>query len=80
MNTQQPTPFTYWTHYNLLMPLAQQFMPLMPARIVDKFAAPKLRHMEEAESTDHTMHPDQFDLVVDWGCVASRIIRTKIAR
>lgn len=79
MKTSKPTTITYVTNY-ALMTYAEKFMPLMPARIVDKFAAPKLRHMEEAESTDHTMHPDRFDLVVDWGCVASRIIRTKIAR
>ena len=80
MNTDQPTRITYWTNYHLFMPLAQRFMPLMPERIVDKFTAPKLRHMDEAESTNHTMHPDRFDLVVDWGCTAHRIIRTKIAR
>lgn len=79
MKTSKPTTITYVTNY-ALMTYAEKFMPLMPARIVDKFAAPKLRHMEEAESTDHTMHPDRFDMVVDWGCVASRVVRAKIAR
>jgi hypothetical protein len=79
MNTGQPTQFAYWTNYHLLMPLAQRFMPLMPERIVERFAAPKLRHMEDAECNPEHFHPDQFDLIVDWGCTANTIIRTKIA-
>lgn len=77
MKTNKPHPINYKTQYQL-MRLAETLMPLMPERIIDKFSATVTPRMEQAEASAHMMHPDRFDMIVDWGCTAHTIISKKI--
>ena len=77
MKTTKPNNINYAMQYQL-MRLSEALMPLMPERIIDRFSAVVTPRMMEAEAQPDTMHPDRFDMVVDWGCVAHRIVRTKV--
>jgi hypothetical protein len=79
MKTNKPNHINYTTQYQL-MRLAKTLMPLMPEAIIDRFSAAVTPRMEQAEATPHLMHPDRFDMIVDWGCTAHFIVRNKIAR
>ncbi len=63
-----------------MMRLAEALMPLMSERIIDKFSAVVTPRMEQAEESAHIMHVDRFDMIVDWGCVAQRIISKKVSK
>lgn len=77
MNTNKPNNMNYAMQYQL-MRLTEKLMPLMPEAIIDRFSAVVTPRMMEAEAHPDTMHPDRFDMVVDWGCVAHRIVRNKV--
>lgn len=77
MKTNKPTSINYKTQYQM-MRLAEALMPLMPERIIDRFSAVVTPRMEQAEASAHLMHTDRFDMIVDWGCTAQRIISKKI--
>lgn len=77
MKTNKPTSINYKTQYQM-MRLAEALMPLMPERIIDKFSAVMTPRMEQAEEQASQMHTDRYDMVVDWGCVAHRIVRAKV--
>ena len=77
MKTNEPNHINYTAQYKL-MRLAETLMPLMPERIIDKFSAVVTPRMEQAEASAHMMHPDRFDMIVDWGCTAQTIISKKI--
>jgi hypothetical protein len=79
MKTTKPTHINYATQYQL-MRLAETVMPLMPSAIIDKFSAVVTPRMMAAEENAHTLHTDRFDLIVDWGCLAHRVVRAKIAK
>lgn len=79
MKTNKPNHINYNTQYQL-MRLAETLMPLMPERIIDKFSAVMTPRMEEAEQSAHLMHPDRYDMVVDWGCTAQTIVRKKVSQ
>jgi len=79
METNQPNPINYKTQYQM-MRLAEALMPLMPERIIDKFSAVVTPRMEQAEESAHMMHTDRFDMIVDWGCTAQRIISKKVSK
>jgi hypothetical protein len=79
MKTTKPNQINYAMQYQL-MRLSETLMPLMPERIVDKFSAVMTPRMEQAEEQASLMHTDRYDMVVDWGCLAQRIIRTKVSR
>lgn len=79
MNTNKPNTINYTAQYQL-MRLAEAVMPLMPEAIIDKFSAHASTRMMQAEAQPHTMHPDRYDMITDWGCVAHRIITKKISR
>lgn len=79
MKTTKPNHINYAMQYQL-MRLAETVMPLMPASIIDKFSAHASERMMQAEAQPDTMHPDRFDMIVDWGCTAHTIVRHKIAR
>lgn len=79
MKTNKPNQINYSMQYQL-MRLSEALMPLMPERIVDKFSAVMTPRMEAAEEQASLMHTDRYDMVVDWGCLAQRIIRTKVSR
>ena len=55
-------------------------MPLMPESIIDRFSAVMTPRMMQAEEQASLIHPDRFDMIVDWGCVAHRIVRTKVSK
>lgn len=76
MNTNKPNQINYAMQYQL-MRLTEKLMPLMPEAIVDRFSAVVTPRMLEAEAHPDTMHPDRFDMVVDWGCIAHRAVRHK---
>lgn len=77
MKTNKPHPINYKTQYQI-MRLAEALMPLMPEAIIDRFSAAVTPRMEQAEASAHMMHTDRFDLIIDWGCTAQRIITKKI--
>lgn len=79
MKTTKPNQINYTAQYQL-MRLAETFMPLMPEAIIDRFSAAMTPRMEEAEASAHLIHTDRFDMIVDWGCVAHRIVRTKVSK
>lgn len=79
MKTNKPNPINYAAQYKL-MRLAETLMPMMSESIIDKFSAAVTPRMEQAEESSHLMHPDRFDMIVDWGCVAHRIVRTKVSQ
>ena len=79
MKTTKPNNINYAMQYQL-MRLSETLMPLMPERIVDKFSAVMTPRMMQAEEQASLMHPDRFDMIVDWGCVAHRIVKTKISQ
>lgn len=79
MKTTKPNQINYAMQYKL-MRLSEALMPLMPECIVDKFSAVMTPRMEEAEEQASLMHTDRYDMVVDWGCLAHRIISKKVAR
>lgn len=77
MKTNKPNHINYTAQYQL-MRMATTLMPLMPERIIDKFSAVMTPRMEAAEESPHLFHVDRFDMIVDWGCTAQRIISKKI--
>lgn len=77
MKTTKPNHINYTTQYQL-MRLAETLMPLMPERIIDRFSAVMTPRMEQAEQSAHLMHPDRFDMIVDWGCTAQTIVHKKV--
>lgn len=77
MKTNKPNHINYTTQYQL-MRLAEAVMPLMPEAIIDRFSAAVTPRMEQAEQQASLMHPDRFDMIVDWGCTAHTIISKKI--
>lgn len=77
MKTNKPTAINYKTQYQM-MRLAEALMPLMPEAIIDKFSAVMTPRMEQAEQSASQMHPDRYDMVIDWGCTAQSIVRTKV--
>jgi hypothetical protein len=79
MKTTKPNQINYAMQYKL-MRLSEALMPLMPEVIVDKFSAVVTPRMMAAEENAHTLHVDRFDMIVDWGCVAHRIITKKVAQ
>jgi len=79
MKTNKPNQINYNTQYQL-MRIAEAVMPLMPEAIVDKFSAVMTPRMEAAGASAELMHPDRFDLVVDWGCIAQTIVRKKVCK
>jgi hypothetical protein len=79
MKTTKPNQINYAMQYQL-MRLSETLMPLMPEAIIDKFSAVMTPRMEKAEQQASLMHTDRYDMVVDWGCLAQRIIRTKVSR
>ena len=79
MKTTKPNHINYTMQYQL-MRLSEALMPLMPERIIDRFSAVMTPRMEQAEEQAPLMHTDRYDMVVDWGCVAHRIITKKVAQ
>ena len=77
MKTTKPNNINYAMQYQL-MRLSETLMPLMPEAIIDRFSAVVTPRMEQAEESAHLMHTDRFDMIVDWGCTAQRIISKKI--
>lgn len=79
MKTNKPNHINYTAQYKL-MRLAETLMPLMPERIIDKFSAAMTPRMEQAEIFSDYLHPDRYDLMVDWGCTAQTILYKKVSR
>ena len=79
MKTTKPNNINYSMQYQL-MRLSEALMPLMPESIIDRFSAVMTPRMMQAEEQASLIHPDRFDMIVDWGCVAHRIVRTKVSK
>lgn len=73
MKTTKPLPVVYKANY-AAMTITQRYWRLIPAPLMRHFAARLMRRSDIAEST-RGMHPDRYDMVVDWGCVAWRLNR-----
>ena len=79
MKTAKPNHINYTAQYQM-MRLAGAVLPKMPEAILDKFSALVTPRMLQAEEHAELMHPDRYDILVDWGCLAHRAIRTKVSR
>ena len=57
------------------MKVAALALPRLPRFITRHFLSTSIMRMIEAERNPQTMHVDRFDMIVDWGCIASRITK-----
>ena len=72
MKTTKPNQINYRLQYTLMTATAT-VLPYMPRTIKHMFVAHATPRMVQAEQNAHNMHVDRYDMIVDWGCLASRM-------